>query len=167
MNHSLIIEKNLDYLVDNPQVFDELCAIHLNFTYPPVENIDLDANLYMQSFATNSELNEQKQFHRQDINDKVVNLNMVSNQDQRRLAKRIIMKNYPEMEVSDNEFQTLLIDIHTKSSDEQTKDYKNNTRKTVIDTLARIEEMQNDDNLNALQQTQLVDLKEYLNSIKD
>jgi exodeoxyribonuclease-1 len=157
-----VIENNLQCLVENPEIFHKLCDIHLNFTYPEVNNLDLDAALYANNFPTPAEKKEQENFHKFSIADKTNNLDTLSNQNHRKLASRILLRNYPEsVKFTDNNFNDLINTIYKKDLDEQKRDYKNKPHNNVIETLIRIDELKNTD-LDVEQLKQLDDLKQYL-----
>ena len=162
-----LIEVNLNYLVENSEVFTKLCDIHLNFTYPEVKNIDLDANLYNIDFPTYDEKQEHADFHKLAAKDKVNNLDILSNKNSRKIASRILLRNYPELaNFTDQSFSTYLQDICQGKLEQQKNDYKNRGHKSVLATLARIDEM-SDQELTETQIDQLEDLREYLMGLVD
>ncbi len=61
--HALVMEKNLTVIEQYPDLFQSQIQEHIQFKYPPIENLDPDAALYQGGFFTRQEKVEIQMFH--------------------------------------------------------------------------------------------------------
>lgn len=84
------------HLIDHPALLDALKNYHLNYTYPEVPNIDIDAALYTQPFPTSTIERLCRKFHQANPTEKHVIAKQLPT-GKREQALRILARHYPEV----------------------------------------------------------------------
>ncbi|BDD07343.1 exonuclease domain-containing protein [Aureibacter tunicatorum] len=95
-----LIARNAVWLVDNSNEFHQLKEYWQNYTYPVVEEADIDTRLYMDGFWSAADKNICRSFHFADTcEEKRDVLANVSNPNILELGKRLIYRNYSQQEL--------------------------------------------------------------------
>lgn len=88
-------QKNLDFLTSKPQLLQQIQKHYTKKTWPEVENIDLQANLYSRGFRSPNEMQALQAFHAcADPQHKYALSQQFADANDRSLAWRIIGRNF-------------------------------------------------------------------------
>ena len=98
-----LAKNNLSWIKHNPEALKGLIEIHQAYEYEEIENIDIDASLYTQSWFSNDENNLIKIFHSKKVNDKSAYIKNIPEGRVKDLAIRIMGRNY--FDYMDSELQ--------------------------------------------------------------
>lgn len=85
-----------DHLKATPDLLNALKDYHLNYTYPDVPNIDIDAALYTQPFAKPAVEKLCRDFHQADPTEKYAIAKQLP-MGKREQARRILARHYPDV----------------------------------------------------------------------
>ncbi len=97
-NESLrLAQENKARLLNNTKLLYEIREYHLNYKYPYVPNVDVDAALYDMPFATSLEEKLFREFHQATPDKKLAVATTFPNSRRREQALRILARNYPEV----------------------------------------------------------------------
>ena len=160
-----ILESNLEFIQNNPNKLQQLCDLKLNYKYPDVDNLDLDAALYSLDFPTEREKQARQSFHNCDLQEKIAFIDKFTNDKQRTLARRILLRNFGSKTTYDKSFTNLLTSIYQDDAITN-NDYKNKPRKTINEVRKTIDKLRTAD-LSKAQMQQLDDLSEYLDLLNN
>ncbi len=157
------IKKNKAFLEDNPEVFIEIRDYILDYTYPVVENVDVDAALYQAGFMNQAEQNLSRAFHQGNVNKKVSLLGEM-NKDYYQRALRVIGRLSPESLAADMqiEFQGYLEQIASYEVENMPVDYKGERKLSLPEAYEEIQKLLLADNLTEEQISLLEELESYL-----
>lgn len=139
-----IIKHNLNWLQQNPQIFQAIIKYHQEYTYPEVKNLDIDAALYQDGFLSDFEQQLCLKFHSSNLQDKINLLQQFTNTKLRTQALRLLGRNYLSSLPSElaTEFKTWLTQLHTENTENITYDYRNEPRLTTQQALNEIKQLQ-------------------------
>lgn len=158
-----IIQESKQFLLQHPELLQKIASYHLEYKYPKVPNIDIDAALYEVGFATDYEQLLCRKFHEAPPEKKYLLLEQFPNENLREQASRILGRHYPEF-LPNNEqdiFQAYLQKIGTKIDGERLVDYRGEARLTPQKALEEITELRKNE-LDNKKLFLLEDLEQYL-----
>ena len=154
-----LAKNNLSWLKHNPEALKELIKIHQAYEYEEIQNIDIDASLYSQSWFSNDEKNLIKTFHSKTINDRSAYIKNIPEGRVKDLAIRIMGRNYFDYMDLDTQshYNKYLDEIFYKPL--ELVDFKGTLRNSPSSLLRDTEELLKKQEWDATD-------KEILNSIK-
>jgi exodeoxyribonuclease I len=157
-----LIDNNLLWIKNNPKIFNAIINYHQEYKYPIVPNCDIDAALYQNSFWSDFEIAQATKFHNLNFNDKIAFLEKFSNPNMRKLAVRILGRNFLSLLP-----KNILADyLSYKNNNEDIVDYRNNKRLTLNMALDEINQIKNNNEIcnSENQLNALLDLEKFLQS---
>ena len=90
-----IIQSNLAWIGENESLFSEIKNYWINFQYEEIENVDLDARLYLDSFWSANDKKINYEFHlAKTREEKEFLIKKMKNSNLKQLAKRILNRNF-------------------------------------------------------------------------
>jgi exodeoxyribonuclease I len=160
-----LLEQNLLWLANNPQLLKEIAEYHLDYTYPYIPNLDIDAALYQNSFWSDYEISCGQNFRKANFSEKIKWLEKFPSQNLKTQALRILGRNYYSNLTDDlkKAFAHHLKTIWTDKETEAAVDYRNFPRLSLVNALAEIESL-NQQNLSNAQNEILISLKQYISN---
>lgn len=162
-----VIEKNKLFLQQNSELFAEIKEFTLNFKYPQVENIDVDASLYFSSFMNGVEKSLCATFHKETIDYKVKLMNEMNSSYYER-ALRVIGRMTPEKLTTEmqKEFQVYLNRIASFNLENMPIDFKGVRKISIPEVYERIQKLRelelNDEKLYLLDELEAYLSRGYL-----
>ena len=135
-----LAENNKTWLDQNPQIFKLIIEYHRSFLYRLEPATDVDASLYNSSFWTNEENAFCQRFHLAPPDEKVSMLATLHNPQLKKLASRLIGRNFPELQTDDikAEFAEYLRKVHSDGALDNVVDFKGHLRLNPYAALAEI-----------------------------
>ena len=91
-----IVQGNLRWCQENPELFDEIVQYHREYKYPVVDNVDAEAALYQADFLTPQEQRWCNEFHRATPEHKSQLIDQQGNPLLQELATRILGRHFPK-----------------------------------------------------------------------
>jgi exodeoxyribonuclease-1 len=88
------MQKNLEWLESHPHFFERIVLHHRHYRYPFIPDLDVDAGLYQNGFFSKPDEALCREFHAVDLPGKVDMLVRFSGREARRLATRLLFRNY-------------------------------------------------------------------------
>ena len=158
-----LIVNNVNWLQKNPKCLNEIIRYHKEYKYPEVPNLDVDAALYQNGFIKDTELQMCNRFHMANFPEKVAMIKSFTNPNLRVQAIRVLGRNYPEV-LFDDFRQEFVIYLQKIKSGGTIVDYRNSVHTTPEEALAEIKQLQETENLTALQFKLLEELSRYIQS---
>jgi len=134
--------RNLEFIKRNPSDFDKTACFHCNFEYPQVPDIDLDADLYQGGFFSFQDKKEISTFHRTEAEQRYQVIQSFQSNRVRRLAQRILIRNFNEELASVPEFRVHLRGLLGSDPDKSIKGYKADVKRTCAHALGDIEKIE-------------------------
>lgn len=165
-NHELVakIKHNTQVLQQNPNLFHSIIDYHLEYKYPEVENLDLDASLYNKNIYEMPIKHLHETFSQlKTVAEKIKFLDKINDQDMRNLYWRLLGRNYLSQlpENFQHEFSAWL----KQRENNDIRDYKNAPHLTFHQTLEEIQQLQDEFNKHSEENTEslkiLSELKKY------
>lgn len=155
------LQKNLQWLEKNSTILKAIKNHYLDYKYPIIENVDVDAALYLNGFLSDEDQQHCQKFHKN--SDKGFVIAQIRNPALQTLATRALAK-LDRKKLNDEQEQEFQqhIDKLYQHSEEKIIDYKGQEKLTLAIALAEIDKMQSNDNFDERQKTILNDLKEML-----
>ena len=162
-----LIDQNLKWLQDNPEILKAIELYHKNYIYPVIENLDVDAALYAGGFLSREEEQLCQQFHRVGPYEKAKVILLFENENLRSRAIRFIGRYYPDClpERFQEIFDQYLNRVWgAECSENPIINYKGGPRLTAQECLNKIKALrtQEDFQLDAEQNKLLNELQGYL-----
>jgi exodeoxyribonuclease I len=156
-----ILQKNLQWLEKNPTILMTVKEYYLDYKYPAIENVDIDAALYLNGFLSAEDQKHCQQFHKN--SDKGFVIEQMRSPVLQTLAVRALARLDREKltDEQEQEFQQHIDKLYQDNS-EKIIDYKNQEKLTLANALVEIDKMQSDNAFNKRQKTILQDLKKML-----
>ncbi|WP_119342793.1 exodeoxyribonuclease I [Facilibium subflavum] len=160
-----LIQSNKQWFQENPHFFIEAREAILDYKYPQIENIDIDAALYQAGFMNAAQQKLCDQFHKSDIAQKITLMQeMPSDYYQR--ALRVIGRFAseclpPKMQ---QEFQQHLEMVANFGDMDRVVDYKGQPRISLPDAYEQIQQLRLESHLTDEQNFLLDELENYLSS---
>lgn len=157
-----ILEENKLWLQKNQKILEAISNYHREYKYPLVPNLDIDAALYQQGFASDHEDRWCQKFHKTDLRGKINLLNDVPPSNLRLRALRVLGRNFLEFlpEKLAQEFHHCLDE--TFSENEAKVDYRGMHRLTKEKAQQQIAEIRTRTDLSAKQLRILEEVEELL-----
>jgi exodeoxyribonuclease-1 len=122
--------------------FDKTVSFHRNFKYPHVPDIDLDADLYQGGFFSFQDKKEISIFHKTEDKKRCQITQTFQSNRVRRLAQRILVRNFNEKPESAPEFQSHLKGILGIDPEKSIKGYKEDVKLTCAKALEELEKIE-------------------------
>jgi exodeoxyribonuclease-1 len=159
---SAIVEKNKNWLQQNNPLFQQICAYHLNYTYPKIPDLDIDAALYESGFPSSQEEFLFQRFHSADLAEKQTIAASFPNLLHRKLAIRCLGRHDTAVLSTANQQEFAMYLQSVFQSAKAMADYRGQPRLMPAAALQQIAEL-NNQNLDVAQQQLLTELAQYLN----
>ncbi|MFC1812207.1 exonuclease domain-containing protein [Thermodesulfobacteriota bacterium] len=163
------VAKNTQWIKENPKIFQEIIRYHREYAYPEIPDLDVDAALYQIGFLSRQEQELCRRFHAASLAEKVKMLSRFPNAETRRLAGRVLCRNYTidlPAEIK-SEYQNYLQHVNPRSEEDAMLDFKGERRTTPSGALLEINRLRNEVGLDTEQSALLDDLENYIrNSFK-
>jgi exodeoxyribonuclease-1 len=159
-----IVKKNLGWLQAHPTRFQKIVTYYQEYRYPFIPNLDPDAALYQIGFFPRSDERLSRRFHAASFNEKAKMVHRFSSQDARKLATRVLVRNYPHSCPDEYiaEFEAYMRRVNPSSEGKALVDYKGDRRLTPAGALAEINQLKASDKLHSQQFELLDDLENYI-----
>jgi exodeoxyribonuclease-1 len=158
------VEKNIRWIKENPNIFQEIIRYHREYTYPEIPDLDVDAALYQIGFLSRQEQELCRRFHAASLPEKVKMISGFPNAETRRLAGRVLCRNYTidlPKEI-DAEFKKYMRRVTPPSDDDAMPDFTGKRRITPSGALLEINRLRNEVSLDTEQRALLDDLEDYI-----
>ena len=94
-DRNAIFEKNLKWLWENHDIFQQIVKYYREYRYPFIPNLDPDASLYQIGFYSRADEKLCRMFDRASLEEKADLIDQFSSPDARTLAWRVFGRNYP------------------------------------------------------------------------
>ena len=150
------------FLKTNPTFFLEIKHAVLDYKYPEIDNIDIDASLYQSGFMNYAEQNLCDVFHQSSVIQKVNVIKKMPESHYRR-AVRVVGRIAPDAltESMQFEFRSYLEKIKRYDNDKLI-DYKGLTKVSIREVFHDIQTLRLEGNLTLAQRKILDELEDYL-----
>jgi exodeoxyribonuclease-1 len=158
------VEKNTRWIKENPKIFQEIIRYYREYTYPEIPDLDADAALYQIGFLSRQEQELCRRFHVASLAEKVKMISHFSNTETRRLAGRVLCRNYTidlPKEI-DAEYKKYMRRVTPLSNDDAMLDFRGERRTTPSGALLDIDRLKNEGSLGTKQRALLDDLENYI-----
>ena len=161
-----VVAENLNWLQSNPSKLQQIVNYHREYTYPFMPHLDPDAALYQIGFFTRSDEKLFKEFQTASLDEKEAIANRLKSQDARKLAVRLLCRNYPQQISRDlaAEFDAYLRQANPTREGDAIVDYRGAPRMTPSAALAEIRRFKKSAGLDENQKKLLDDLQNYIKS---
>lgn len=158
-----LLEKNKQWLADNPQMLEKITEYHTHYKYPLYPNTDIEASLYLNGFWNSEDEFFCQRFHAGKPEDKA-KLLQHSSSKLTGLALRILGRHYPEFLTNEHaeEFADYLERIHSNNEADTLVDYQGRKRLTPDVALREIKALREERQLDANDLALLTDFENYL-----
>lgn len=136
------IKKNKALLQQNPGLFIDIKESALDFKYPEIDNVDVDASLYQAGFMSYTEQALCEHFHKRDLSGKV-KLMQEMNRSYYERALRIIGRIAPEVLTVEmqGEFQEYLERVASFEPANMPLDFKGGHKTSIPEVYERIQKL--------------------------
>jgi exodeoxyribonuclease-1 len=160
-----MVERNLEWLQSNPELFQKIITHYRQYRYPFIPNLDPDAALYQIGFFSTSDERRCREFLEAPLEKKATIIDQFDSHEARSLAARVLCRNYPEQrhKQSDDDFSAYMARVNPRREEEALVDYKGGLRTTPPGALMEIKQLKKADNLDNAQQKLLDELEAYIN----
>ncbi len=160
-----LADLNRAWLKTNQQLFLDLVAYYLDYKYPEVPDLDIDAALYQIGFMSDKDRLNCHKFHLAALQDKLNLIAGFANHNLNSQAIRILGRNYPEVLAKDSKvFAEFKRYLERVKSNEIMVNYKQERRLTKQNALEEIETLFATKALGDEEQHLLKDLTKYIQS---
>ena len=150
-----LVTANINWLQNNPGLFQEIISYYRAYQYPVIPNLDVDAALYQNGFLSEQEQLMCERFHAADVLGKVEMLEQFSNLNLRTQALRVLGRNYLEA-LPDKYRSEFAAYLHKAKAG--MVDYRKQARTTSQAVLTEIQQLQDSGSLDSAQQKLLAEL---------
>jgi len=159
-----IYKENLEWLQENPDIFHKIVSYYREFRYPFIPQLDPDASLYQIGFYSRADEKLCRLFHRASLTEKANMASQFSSPDARRLAGRILCRNYPETALSEHRqaHDSYMNRINPLRQEDAIVDYRGDRRTTPAGALMEIADLKRAGGLDDHQLQLLDDLEGYI-----
>ena len=156
------IKENKAFLKQNPALFLKIKDAVLDYKYPEIDNVDIDASLYQSGFMNYAEQTLCNTFHQAKIPQKIALLKKMPQSYYQR-GVRIIGRIAPDAltESMQLEFQSYLEKI-TSYDNNMPIDYKGSPKTSIPEVYDSIQALRLEENITSAQQKILDELENYL-----
>ena len=161
-----VFEKNIAWLQENPDLFQEIISYYREFSYPFIPNLDPDAALYQTGFYSRADENLCRVFHEAPEDKKPAILAQFANPVPRALAERILFRNHHAKHhgAFDPQRRAYMQRVNPRTEEDALIDYRGEKRTTPSGVLTEIKHLLQAGNLDDQQQELLDDLAGYINT---
>lgn len=158
-----LIKKNKEFIRSNPGIFANFVDYVLEYKYPEIENVDIDAAIYQSDFMSAADERGCDKFHTSQIYQKAQMLNQLPKPYYDRAVRIIGRLDFSKLpDKAQMEFQEYLNKIVSLDNDELLIDHKGKTRKTLEDIYQEMQDLRMNRDITEEQQALLYELEEYL-----
>jgi len=148
-------QQNLQWLQAHPDILHAITNHHCDFTFPKIENVDIDGALYQTGFLSHAEQRECQAFHQALSDTPEQALSQITSPALRALAIRCVGR-IDQGLLSPAQQKTFSDYLQTVyQADHHLIDYKGEKRITLANALNRAQQLQQDKALDTAQQTLL------------
>jgi len=162
-----ITHANLQWLQDNPDLFQEIVRYHADFRYPVIPDLDVDAALYQSGFWSNADQEVCRAFHAAPVQEKTALIKRFKDKGLRQLARRALFRSFPESKASASlkkDASTFMQKVAPLPGKPGMPDFRGQERRTPARALGEIKTLSAGGNLDAAHQHLLEALKTYINA---
>lgn len=137
-----LIKRNKEFLIQNPSLFVDIKESALDFKYPEVEHIDVDASLYTAGFMNYAEQALCEHFHQKAVGDKI-KLMREMNRGLYERALRVIGRMAPDKLTPEmqGEFQGYLEKVASFDPQNMPVDFKGGRKVSIPEVYERIQKL--------------------------
>lgn len=153
------VNKNLEWIKNNPSIFESIRTYHRNYIYPVVENVDVDSALYLDGFLSNEDERLCLAFHQADPPEKVKIIKMFNNENLKNRAIRVMGRYY--LDYLPEDFREIFSNYLNQVCQGGIINYKGEKRLSVKRCLDQAKEL-GEQNLDLEQKKLLNELEGYL-----
>ena len=159
-----IFEKNINWLQENPDLFQEIASHYREFSYPFIPNLDPDASLYQTGFYSRTDEKLCRKFHSAAEDQKGAIISQFANPVPRALAERILFRNYPDKYhgAYDSQCHAYMQRVNPRTEEDALIDYRGEKRTTPSGALTEIKHLLQAGDLDTHQRQLLDDLAGYI-----
>lgn len=160
----IIVEKNLDWLKSNPELFQQIVNYHREYRYPYIPNLDADAALYQIGFFSPSDNRLCRKFQKASTHEKSMLINQFDSAEARALAARVLSRNFQQAlpQKFMKEFLSYMSRVNPPKEDDALLDYRGERRTTPSGALAEIDRLRQSEQLDGTQFQLMDELEEYI-----
>jgi len=165
-DRSTIVDRNLEWLQSNPELFQQIITYYREYRYPFIPNLDPDAALYQIGFYAASDDKLCRRFHNAPWHEKFLLIDRFGSNEARILAARVLCRNYPEAPRGRfiEDFLAYMAHVNPRREEEALLDYKGDRRTTPPSALREIKQLKQSEDLDSQQQLLLDELEQYINT---
>lgn len=157
-----IIKKNKLFLKENPHWLIKIRHFILNFKYPNIKNIDVDASLYYENFMNSIERKICQKFHKETIKGKLMLMNSMNQSYYERALRILCRMALRQLPIHIQfEFQKYIAKLKIGNPKNLPIDFKGNYKVSVPEMFMRIKKIRVKYNLTKEQLFVLDELEEY------
>lgn len=161
------VESTLSWLRSNTAFIEKISNHYRNFTYPNIQNLDVDATLYEKGFLSFQDQEVCKKIHNAIPQNKIKFGNEFTEKHLKEILIRIMGRHFPDFlsQAEKDYFQEYMTSIRSNSEEKIKVDYKGVKRTTPKQALEEIKELYQQ-TLDSDQHDILKELESYLNMIQ-
>jgi exodeoxyribonuclease-1 len=159
-----LAEENIDFLKKEKNLFYKIVKANREFRYPDVDNVDLDAALYLSGFHSKEEDRLCGLFHRTVHERGLASVDLFDDGNLKKQAKRILFRNMPTACPGDcgTDFADYLKAVNPMDESGALKDYRDERKLTPRKAMEQIEDLRNTGGLDKEQEGILAGLEQYI-----
>lgn len=159
-----IIENNIKWLRDHPEILTAIKAHYLEHQLEPIDNLDPDAALYQVGFPSKHDENQSRIFHTLPHDQKANQALKFESETWKRLAIRLMTRNFPEHcpDTWIQKFNEHIRYIHTYGH--QLLDFTGKPHRNAQQLLESIEQLPKEKPLDDQQKSLLNELQKHLSA---
>ena len=159
-----IVEENIEWLQANTSIFQKIIEYYVNFRYPVIPDLDVDAALYDIGFLSHGEQAFCDKFHNALIDEKIEIVNQFKRPELLELAVRTLCRNYLKKmpEILLEYYKRYMKRINPLNGEKAPVDYRGDFRTTPAGALKEIEKLENEAEQNSHKLKLLNDLADYI-----
>jgi exodeoxyribonuclease I len=160
----VLIEKNRQFLLSHPELFQAIVEYQTHYQYPEWPNVDVDAALYQAGFMQDHEKRWCEAFHRASLDKKIQLLDQPPSPLLEQQALRILGRHFSDRLSPE---QSRQFDLYLKSVlTSQRIDFKGQSHLNAASALEEIQNLRKHNKLDEEQQSLLDELEQYLKDKK-
>lgn len=162
-----LVNKNIQWLMENPKLFQAITAYYQDYKYPDVPNVDIDAALYLNGFLDPATKIQITKFHNTALDDKSTAIAAIKHETSRKQALRILARNYPQTLTEDmqTEFNHYLSQLYINTPTPTILDYRGQARLSLNSALIEINNLLTNTQPSTEQIQLLLGLQSYLQKL--
>lgn len=167
-DRSSLMNDNLSWLTEHPEILQDIIHYHCHYTYPEVENADIVSQLYQAGFPSRQDEQLYQKFHLADPHQKTLITTQFSDPVRQALADKLMAQYHPDhaTESAMNRHHETVDDLFNPKK-QPPIDHQGRPKRNLALAEKEIEEIKNTRQLNT-QETQSLDTFEiWLNERKE